>query len=99
MDYAGVPDLVEAIIKLLTAHHRYGSRDHLAILLEPAEIPYCTHRHRDWRDNLRGLKMERWSERLLDINLFNQINCAFYDNSCTWILPGSHFRYDLRADA
>ena len=30
-----------------------------------------------------------------DIDYFNQINCALYEDSCTWVVPGSHLRRDL----
>lgn len=95
IDYAELPDLVKAIAELLSPSHQHGNRNHLGILIEPAEEPYCTPWHRDWRDNLRGLKLERWNQRLQDVNLFNQINCALYNDSCTWFVPGSHSRHDL----
>ena len=99
MDYAELPDLVDAIAKVLTPRHLHGDRDHLGILLEPAEMPYCTAWHRDWRDNIHGLNLAHWDQGLLDINLFNQINCALYNDSCTWVVPGSHLRHDLRSEA
>ena len=71
VDYAELPDLLKAFTELLSPRHRHGNRNHLGILIEPAEEPYCTPWHRDWRDNLRGLKLERWHQRCLqDINLF-----------------------------
>ena len=42
VDYAELPDLVDAITKLLTPRHCHGSPNHLGILFEPAEMPYCT---------------------------------------------------------
>ena len=98
IDYAEQPDLMKAITKLLSPRHQHGNRNHLGILIEPAEVPYCTPWHRDWRDNLPGLKLERWNERIQDMNLFNQINCALYNDSCTWIVPGSHVRHDLACE-
>lgn len=95
IDYAELPDLVKAIAELLSPHHQHGNRNHLGILIEPAEEPYCTPWHRDWRDNLRGMKLERWNQRFQDANLFNQINCALYNDNCTWLVPGSHSRHDL----
>ena len=99
MDYAELPDLVDTIAKVLTPRHLHGDCDHLGILLEPAEMPYCTAWHRDWRDNIHGLNLAHWDQGLLDINLFNQINCALYNDSCTWVVPGSHLRHDLRSEA
>ncbi|MCZ6679248.1 MAG: hypothetical protein O7E52_18620 [Candidatus Poribacteria bacterium] len=99
IDYAELPELVDAIAALLTPRHRHGDRDHFGVLLEPAQMPYCTAWHRDWRDNIPGLPLSMWEEGLLDINLFNQINCALYADSCTWIVPGSHLRRDLPREA
>ena len=98
-DYAELPELVDAIAKVLTVRHRHGARDGLAILFEPGQIPYCTEWHRDWRDNASGLKLSMWDEVLADINLFNQINCALYEDSSTWSVPGSHLRRDLSREA
>ena len=52
IDYANLPPLVDAIAKVLTPRHRHGDRDHFGILFEPADMPYCTPWHRDWRDNM-----------------------------------------------
>ena len=102
VDYAELPDLLKAFTELLSPRHQHGNqhgnRNHLGILIEPAEEPYCTPWHRDWRDNLRGLKLERWNQCLLDMNYFNQINCALYNDSCTWLVPGSHLRHDLACE-
>ena len=35
----------------------------------------------------------------MDLNLFNQINCALYEDHCTWVVPGSHLRRDLPREA
>ena len=47
----------------------------MGILLEPAEHPYCTPWHRDWRDNVSGLDLNSWNEHMLDDQYFNQVNC------------------------
>ena len=99
IDYAELPPLVDAIAKLLTPRHRHGNRSHFGILLEPAEMPYCTQWHRDWRDNCGGLNLSAWDAVFSDINLFNQINCALYDDDCTWVVPDSHLRRDLLREA
>jgi len=95
IDYAELPELVNAIAGVLTPRHRHGSRNHFGVLFEPAEMPYCTHWHRDWRDNVLGLPLSMWDEVFNDINMFNQINCALYEDSCTWFVTGSHLRRDL----
>jgi hypothetical protein len=99
IDYAELPELVDAIAKLLTPHHRHGNRSHFGILFEPAELPYCTQWHRDWRDNCGGLNLSAWDAVFSDINLFNQINCALYEDDCAWFVPGSHLRRDLPREA
>ncbi len=97
-DYAELPELVDAIAKVLTVRHRHGARDGLAILFEPGQIPYCTEWHRDWRDNASGLKLSMWDEVFSDLYFFNQINCALYEDSCTWFVPGSHLRRDVSGE-
>ena len=95
VDYTELPELVDALTRVLTPRHSAGGPASMGVLLEPAELPYCTHWHRDWRDNINGLDLDRWNEGFADIDLFNQINCALYTDSCTWIVPGSHLRRDL----
>ncbi|HCQ02254.1 MAG TPA: hypothetical protein DIT99_16875 [Candidatus Latescibacteria bacterium] len=99
IDYADLPELVDAIARVLTPRHRHGDRETFGVLLEPKDHPWCTHWHRDWRDNISGLPIARWEDRLTDINLFNQINCALYEDHCTWVVPGSHLRRDLPREA
>ena len=50
-DFAELPELVDAVHRTLSPEHTYGRRD-LGVLLEPADEPWCTHWHRDWRDNV-----------------------------------------------
>ena len=50
VDYTELPELVDAIAQLLSPQHRHGDRDWFGVLLEPAESPYSTPWHRDWRD-------------------------------------------------
>ena len=95
IDYAELPELSDAIAGVLSAAHTRGDRDHLGILFEPAELPYCTPWHRDWRDNIYGLDIEQWESNYRDPELFNQVNCALYEDSSTWVVSGSHLRRDL----
>ena len=95
IDYAELPELVDAVTLVLTPRHRYGKRDIIGVLLEPRDFPWCTSWHRDWRDNVEGLPLALWDKFFSDINLFNQINCALYEDSSTWVVPGSHLRRDL----
>lgn len=102
-DYAELPALKDAVARLLSPNHTHGNihskSSALGVLLEPAEMPYCTIWHRDWRDNVRGLRLADWNARLLDLNFFNQVNCALYEDSSTWVVPGSHLRRDTSAEA
>ena len=95
VDYAELPALNDAIARLLSPAHRHGQRRVMGVLIEPAERSYCTAWHRDWRDNMAGLDLARWDEHFADTDYFNQVNCALYAESCTWVVPGSHLRRDL----
>ncbi|MBM3261976.1 MAG: hypothetical protein FJY97_00880 [candidate division Zixibacteria bacterium] len=95
IDYAELPPLNDAIHRLLTPRHYHADSDFMGILLEPAELPWCTAWHRDWRDNMAGLPLSMWDELFSDIRYFNQVNCALYDDHSTWVVPGSHLRRDL----
>ena len=98
IDYAELPELVDAVTGVLSPRHRYGNRDFIGVLLEPRDFPWCTSWHRDWRDNIEGLPLALWDESFSDINLFNQINCALYEDTSTWVVPGSHLRRDLPSE-
>jgi ectoine hydroxylase-related dioxygenase (phytanoyl-CoA dioxygenase family) len=77
----------------------HGATQYSSVLIEPGELPWCTQWHRDWRDNVPGLDLEKWESVQSDITLFNQVNCALYEDSCTWIVPGSHNRRDTAEEA
>ena len=94
-DFGALPELHDAITRLLGANFTYGTLDLLGVLLEPAELPWCTAWHRDWRDNMPGLKLSQWDGVQADVRLFNQVNCALYEDTSTWVVPGSHLRRDL----
>lgn len=87
--------LRDAITRLLSPRHVTATESMLGVLLEPAELPWCTAWHRDWRDNVGDLDMDGWLRAYRDLNLFNQVNCALYADSSTWVVPGSHLRPDL----
>ena len=87
IDYSELPELVDAITAVLTPRHYHGDRSFMGVLFEPAELPWCTAWHRDWRDNCPGLDLAKWEAGLNDINLFNQVNCALYDDGSTWSRP------------
>ncbi len=97
--FTELPELVDALQRTLSPQHTYGHPDGLGVLLEPAELPWCTPWHRDWRDNVYGLDLDRWESDFRNVDLFNQLNCALYEDSSTWVVPGSHLRLDLPAEA
>jgi hypothetical protein len=90
-DYRDLPELVDAIARVLSPQHKHGQLETIGVLLEPAELPYCTAWHRDGREIL---SVEVWESVARDLDHCNQINCALYEDSSTWIVPGSHARSD-----
>lgn len=96
-DYGELPELNDAIHRVLTPHHYHADLDRTGILLEPAEYPWCTDWHRDWRDHMprevfESEFREEWQWQSYHIDYQNQINCALYEDPATWIVPGSHYR-------
>jgi hypothetical protein len=93
--FCDLSPLRDAYAKLLSPRHVPGELNvTLGVLLEPANRPYCTNWHRDWiHHSDKAAKMP--VSQMTDVNLFNQINCALYEDSSTWIVPGSHLRADL----
>lgn len=66
----------------------------MGVLVEPSADAWCTAWHRDWRDNIMGLELSLWDAQFQNPAMFNQVNCALYEDSCTWVVPGSHLRRD-----
>ena len=103
--YCELPALRDALDRLFentplgSLKLTFGPED-MGVLYEPArEGAWCTHWHRDWRDNVRGLRLAEWDRHMLDVRFFNQVNAPLYDDSCTWLVPGSHLRRDTPAEA
>lgn len=94
-DFRELAVLRDAMARLLSPEHDYGTDEILGVLLEPAEKSWCTAWHRDWRDNAPGLDLGAWEAVYRDIRYFNQLNGAIYEDACTWVVPGSHLRPDL----
>lgn len=99
-EFGNLPELKDAVARLLTPRHQFPTEEYLGILLQPASKPYCTNWHRDWHYKYgwaakRAGFLENWERSYRDLNLFNQVNCALYEDSCTWVVPGSHARRDL----
>ena len=91
-DYKELPDLNDAIHKLLTPNHYHGVADVLGILIEPANVAWCTSWHRDITLKTSRLSESEFYDLLLDWNSMNQINAPLYDDNCTWFVPGTHVR-------
>ncbi|MBQ42290.1 MAG: hypothetical protein CME15_07490 [Gemmatimonadetes bacterium] len=98
--YADLPDLVDAVSRVLTPRHRIGANDfcRAGLLLEPAETPWCTRWHRDLRETSGVPDVEEFRRVNRDPLWFNQINCPLYEDNCTWFVPGSHLRDDFPAE-
>lgn len=94
-DYAELPVLQDAICQLLSPDHRYGFLDFMGVLIEPSDLPYCMSWHRDARNILDD---DEWEQNLKRFDFGNQVNCALYDDSCTWFVPGSHTRDDSEGE-
>jgi hypothetical protein len=93
-----LPVLVEAIRRTLTPGHSYGDTSQMGVLIEPADLPWCTRWHRDGRDNQPLLDFARWESVRYDLRYFGQSNCALYEDHSFWCVPGSHLRGDLPSE-
>lgn len=98
-DYRDLPELRDAIRRLLSPRHTYGNRElHLGVLIEPVEVPYCMPWHQDLRHLTPRSLPFLTPEAKRDPDLFNQINCALYRDDSLWVVPGSHARDDTVAE-
>jgi ectoine hydroxylase-related dioxygenase (phytanoyl-CoA dioxygenase family) len=100
-DYATHGPLVDALAKVLTPRHllKKESWGHTGLLLEPAELPWCTAWHRDIRETSGVPDVEEFRRITKDPLWFNQINCPLYEDNCTWYVPGSYLRdFDLEGE-
>ena len=77
------------------------SRDYqlTGLLIEPLDNWWSTGLHRDYRDFLDGLDIAYWKAMADDLRLFNQINIPLLPDASFWLIPGSHRRDDLEAEA
>jgi len=99
MDFLELPAIRDAVARVLPTPVASSTVEGMfSVLVEPTEFPYCTVWHRDWRDNVIGLSLDRWNAVYQDKSLFNQVNCALYEDSSTWVVPGSHLRHDTDAE-
>ena len=100
-DYCELSELRDAIARLLGKDYTHGHVDIMGLLVEPLERPWNVGWHRDgvvevppdaYDDIVKAKLAEVWH----DLRHYNQVNCAIYADSCTWVVPGSHLRqWDL----
>src|SRR5262245_30059520 len=74
-DYHALPELRDAVTRLLSPRHQPSTREWLGVLLEPADLPWCTQWHRDWHDRVPGVEPADFDTARRNTNLFNQVNC------------------------
>src|SRR5687768_6258872 len=94
-DYAELPVLREALQKVIAPNVWHGDLDMLGILVEPEAAPWCTSWHRDITAESMGVDPEEFEYVRNKRTYFNQVNCALYDDTSTWYVPGSHLREDV----
>ncbi|MBT4137589.1 MAG: hypothetical protein HOE48_06715 [Candidatus Latescibacteria bacterium] len=97
-NYCELPELVDAIHKLMGPEYRHHNINNMGLLVDPdghswnqgwhrdavVEVPEPVQSDSEFRSTLE----EVWFNR----RLFNQVNCAIYNDSCLWYVPGSHAR-------
>jgi ectoine hydroxylase-related dioxygenase (phytanoyl-CoA dioxygenase family) len=94
-DYLELPALRDAVSKVLTPRHQIANlQNTCGLFVEPATAR-AREWHRDWRGEFPGIESSQWKAICNDIKFFNQYNCALYQDSCTWIVPGSHLAPNL----
>ena len=94
-DYAELPALRDAVAKVVGPQCIYGDQSWFGVFIEPENVPWCTEWHRDARGVLNDEEWDHWTKIP---SLGNQVNCALYEDSCTWYVPGSHLRGDTGAE-
>lgn len=92
---ASVSDPFAAI---LPPSHQVSTKE-MGILFEPAEKSYTTHWHRDARNVKNPEQLAAWERTQNNPEVWNQINLPLYEDTCTWVVPGSHNRADTPGEA
>jgi hypothetical protein len=96
-DYCELPDLRDAVNKLLGAPCTHGHVDVMGLLIEPRDKPWNQGWHRDGPVEVPlaaqdDILMKKVDAMAVDYRIWNQVNCALYNDCCTWYVPGSHLR-------
>jgi len=92
-DYAELPALNAAFKQILGPDVFYGKPDVIGVFIEPQHFPWSFGWHRDMTLPASRLGSQTEFDRFaLDWDSLNQINCALYNDDCTWYVPGSHLR-------
>lgn len=95
--YGELDHLRDAVEKVLGGPTTYCHTHIMGFLTEPTEHPWTIGWHRDgvvevpqaaYDDSVHAYLGKMWD----DWQVWNQINCALYRDSCTWYVPGSHLR-------
>lgn len=97
-EFQALAETHDAVSRVIQVPWESSGLDVMGVLINPVELPSCMAWHRDWRDNIRGLDISDWESCYQDVKLFNQVNAALYEDSCTWVVPGSHLRPDTDAE-
>ena len=91
--YAALPALNAAFKQILGPDVFYGKPDVIGVFVEPEQLPWSFGWHRDLTLQSSRLGSQQEFDRFaLDWDSLNQINCALYNDDCTWYVPGSHLR-------
>ena len=97
-EFSQLPEIRDAVSRIIAPPWEVGDLNLMGVMLNPTQNAYCMAWHRDWRDNAPGIDLDDWEANYQDRDLFNQVNCALYEDSCTWVVPGSHLRRDTDAE-
>jgi ectoine hydroxylase-related dioxygenase (phytanoyl-CoA dioxygenase family) len=103
-EFQALPEINDAFHTLLSPQHNLAPGDSMTILFQPEQRCWSTEWHRDLHDHLPAEMYEdvlgggKWEEYASDYNLFNQINCALYEDTSTWYVPGTHARLEASAE-
>lgn len=98
VDLYALPNLRNALAAILPPSHRL-TVEQIGILFEPQQSPYTTHWHRDARDVNDPQRLAAWEATQNNPDCWNQLNLPLYEDTCTWVVPGSHNRPDLPGEA